>query len=64
LIALDDRARAVTDDAAASAVADEDRRLILRPLSADYPVQLIALADNETPADYLVGRVCLVSSEL
>jgi hypothetical protein len=42
---------------------DEDR-LILRPLSLDYPVQLISPAMNETPADYIVGRVCLVISEV
>jgi hypothetical protein len=42
---------------------DEDR-LILRPLSLDFPVQLLAPAAHETPADYIVGRVCLVISEL
>jgi len=42
---------------------DEDR-LILRPLALDFPVQLVALGKDETPADYIVGRVCLVISEL
>jgi hypothetical protein len=42
---------------------DEDR-LILRPLAAEYPVQLIALGEGEVPADYIVGRVCMVVSEL
>ena len=39
-------------------------RLILRPLSLAFPVQLLSLAPHETPADYIVGRVCLVLSEL
>jgi hypothetical protein len=38
-------------------------RLVLRPLSNDYPVELLALAPRETPADYLIGRVCLAVSE-
>jgi hypothetical protein len=42
----------------------DEERLILRPLSANFPVQLLALAPHETPADYIVGRVCLVFSEL
>jgi hypothetical protein len=42
----------------------DDGRLILRPLSAAFPVQLLALGSHETPADYIVGRVCLVVSEL
>jgi hypothetical protein len=39
-------------------------RLILRPLSPTFPVQLLALGPQETPANYIVGRVCLVISEL
>lgn len=38
--------------------------LVLRPLSLEYPVQVIPLAAHETPADFLVGRVCLILSEL
>ena len=38
--------------------------LILRPLSLAFPVQIIALGAHESPTDYLVGRVCLVVSEL
>ncbi len=38
--------------------------LVLRPLSLDYPVEVVRLAAHETPADSLVGRVCLVLSEL
>jgi hypothetical protein len=41
----------------------DDRRLILRPLSHDYPVELIAPSPRETRADYLIGRVCLAVSE-
>ncbi|HEX3968566.1 MAG TPA: hypothetical protein VHW70_11410 [Edaphobacter sp.] len=39
-------------------------RLILRPWSRDFAVQLLPLATHETPADYIVGRVCLLFSEL
>jgi hypothetical protein len=42
----------------------DEGRLILRPYSRAFPVQLIPLASHESPADYLVGRVCLVFSEL
>jgi hypothetical protein len=42
----------------------DDGRLILRPLSLAFPVQLLALGSHETPADFIVGRVCLVVSEL
>ena len=41
----------------------DDRRLILRPLSMHFPVQLLGLAAHESPSDYLIGRVCLVLSE-
>ena len=42
----------------------DEGRLILRPWSRDFPVQLLPLATHETPADYIIGRVCLVFSEL
>ena len=42
----------------------DEGTLILRPLSPAFPIQIIALAAHETPADYIVGRVCLVISEL
>ena len=38
--------------------------LILRPASTSTPAQLIQLAVDETPSDYLVGRVCLLFTEL
>lgn len=42
----------------------DEGHLILRPYSREFSVQLIRLASHESPADYLVGRVCLVFSEL
>lgn len=42
----------------------DEGRLILRPYARHFPVQLIPLATHESPADYIVGRVCLVFSEL
>ena len=42
----------------------DEGRLILRPLALAFPVQLVAPTAQETPADYIVGRVCLVLSEL
>jgi transcriptional regulator with XRE-family HTH domain len=42
----------------------DEGRLILRPYSRDFPVQLLAPAAHESPADYLVGRVCMIFSEL
>jgi len=42
----------------------DNGRLILRPLSPDYPVQLLPLGPHQTPAEYIVGRACLVISEL
>lgn len=38
--------------------------LILRPLAMGVPVQMITPGAKETPADYIVGRVCVVVSEL
>jgi Ni,Fe-hydrogenase III small subunit len=41
----------------------DDGRLILRPLSSSFPVQLLSPGSHETPADMIVGRICLVISE-
>jgi hypothetical protein len=38
--------------------------LILRPLSAGFAVQLVALGPRDRPEDAIVGRVCLVLAEL
>lgn len=37
--------------------------LILRPLAVNFPVEVVALGAAETPADYVVGRVCWVVTE-
>src|SRR5580698_8554631 len=42
----------------------DEGRLILRPYSREFPVQLLPLANHESPADYIIGRVCFVLSEL
>lgn len=42
----------------------DDARLILRPISLDFPVQLIAIGADESPSDYIVGRVSLVLREV
>lgn len=42
----------------------DEGRLILRPYSRSFPVQLVPLGAHESPGDYLVGRVCLIFSEL
>lgn len=42
----------------------DEGRLILRPYARNFPVQLLPLATHESPADYIVGRVCLIFSEL
>jgi hypothetical protein len=42
----------------------DDKRLVLRPLAVEFPVQLIALRPEESPADYLLGRACLIFSTL
>jgi transcriptional regulator with XRE-family HTH domain len=42
----------------------DEGRMILRPYSRAFPVQLLALGPEEAPADYIVGRVCILLSEL
>jgi len=42
----------------------DEGHLILRPYSREFPVQLVRLGSHESPADYIVGRVCLLFSEL
>jgi hypothetical protein len=42
----------------------DDGHLILRPYSLTFPVQLLAIAPNETPSKHIVGRVCLVLAEV
>lgn len=45
-------------------VSFEASRLVLRPRSFDYPVELLELAPQESPSDLLVGRVCFCLAEL
>ncbi|HTW49302.1 MAG TPA: helix-turn-helix domain-containing protein [Acidobacteriaceae bacterium] len=45
-------------------VSFEVNRLVLRPRSLEYPVELVELAPQESPSDLLVGRVCLCVNEL
>jgi hypothetical protein len=42
----------------------ESGRLILRPRALEAPLDVIELAPHESPADLLVGRVCLCLSEV
>ncbi len=42
----------------------DERHLILKPYVRDFPVQLLPLAENESPGGYIVGRVCMVLSEV
>lgn len=42
----------------------EQNCLILRPASVSSSVRLIVLAPQETPADFIVGRVCMLFHEL
>ncbi|WP_263366944.1 helix-turn-helix domain-containing protein [Edaphobacter bradus] len=42
----------------------DERHLILRPFLREFPVQLIGLREGESPADYVVGRVCMVVAEV
>jgi Cro/C1-type HTH DNA-binding domain len=45
-------------------VSFEANRLVLRPRSLDYPVELLELEARESPSDLLVGRVCLCVNEV
>jgi hypothetical protein len=42
----------------------EAGRLVLRPSAIDYPIQLIEVAANHTPSDYIIGRICLLIDDL
>jgi len=42
----------------------EGTNLVLRPLSQSAAVQVLAVRGQETPADFIVGRVCVLVSEL
>jgi hypothetical protein len=42
----------------------EGDRLLLRPSSISYPIQSIEVAASQTPADYIIGRICLLIDQL
>lgn len=42
----------------------DERHLILKPYVRDFPVQLLPLTANESPGDYIVGRVCMVIADV
>jgi hypothetical protein len=42
----------------------DDRHLILRPYARSFPVQLLPVAEEESPGEYIVGRVCMVMAEV
>ncbi len=42
----------------------DEGRMILRPYSRAFPVQLVTMGEGEVPADYIIGRVCILLSEL
>lgn len=45
-------------------VSYDANRVILRPHSLEYPVELLRLGVDESPATCIIGRVCLVINEL
>ncbi len=42
----------------------ELNRLVLRPYNIGHPVHLLALGPHEVPSDVVVGRICVIQSEL
>jgi hypothetical protein len=44
-------------------VEQSGKTLVLRPENHEYPVAVVQVGHNETPADYILGRVCHVSIE-
>ena len=41
-----------------------ENRIILRPYARAFPIQLLTLGPHDNPADFIVGRVCILLSEL
>lgn len=41
----------------------DEGRMILRPYSRRFPVQVLAIGPDEAPGDFVVGRVCVLLSE-
>jgi hypothetical protein len=42
----------------------EDGHLVLRPASPPSPLRLVRLGAHDSPADYIIGRVCLLLSSI
>ena len=42
----------------------EDGHLVLRPGNSGHPVRLLRLGAHSTPADHIIGRACLILSDL
>ena len=42
----------------------DEGHLVLRPSAIDCAVQVITIAPEKTPVDYIVGRVCVLLNEL
>jgi hypothetical protein len=40
-----------------------DGHIVLRPHNQEYPVEVLAMEEGKTAADYLIGRVCYVGME-
>ena len=40
------------------------QRLVLRPHSIEYPIELLEVGENASPSDVIIGRVCLCISTL
>jgi hypothetical protein len=40
-----------------------ETNLVLRPHNQAYPIEVLPMEEGETPADYIVGRVCYVGIE-
>ena len=42
----------------------DEGRIILRPYARSFPVQLLTVAGDDAPGDYIVGRICILLAEL
>ena len=52
-----------SDTCAVSYVEVAGNQLILRPHNQSCPIEALPIAEGKSPSDYLVGRICQVSSE-
>ncbi len=42
----------------------DEGRIILRPYARSFPIQLLSVGTDDAPGDYIVGRICILLSEL